>query len=98
MIPPENEEKFYFLERFLLLMGNLCSVQLKEGKKMVCTKHCDFRKAEIKVLCRLSKPLRPAKEGAQGFSLEKLYFVILHATNFTLEIKVWVQFGLFGSF
>lgn len=82
---------------FLLLMGNqffLLSAQQRQGKKKVSAKCCDFRKAEIKVLCGLSKPLWPGNKRARGFSLGKVYSVIFHATRFILEAKVWVRFGL----
>ena len=60
----------------MLLMGDLCSVfpplpvQLRQGKK-VSAKRCDFRKAEIKVLCKLSKPLWPGNKRAGVFLQEK---------------------------
>lgn len=74
MVPAECQERLVFVGFFffLLLMGDLCSVlpplpvQLRQGKK-VSAKCCDFRKAEIKVLCRLSKPLQPGNKRAWVF-------------------------------
>lgn len=44
-----------------------------KGKMKVSAKCCDFRKAEMKVLCRLSKPLWPGNQRARFFFFREKY-------------------------
>lgn len=89
----------YFVERFFAFNGgsllSSLGIQLMEGKKGSVPSTVILGRLRSKCSADSAKLSGQEKEKAQSFSLGKVYSVIFHATHFTSEIKVWVQFGLF---